>query len=111
MFAQLNGTWRYLNVLVPSSCCPLSKLFVYFVQYDQAELTEEDKRLKIVSKIGQHEAATAEKVDTTLRIKKSAVEDLQIVGNCLFFLLVVSPSCQLLQTCLVELAKCRKHDP
>ena len=59
----------------------LSKLFVCFVQYDQAELAEDEKRLHILSQSGQHEAAMAEKVDTALRSGKSVVEDLQIVGN------------------------------
>ncbi|KAH7485564.1 uncharacterized protein KRP23_4610 [Phytophthora ramorum] len=50
---------------------------------DQAELTEVNKRLNVVSQNSQSETATLEKIDAALRMEKVTVEDLQTVWqNC-----------------------------
>ncbi|CAH0520183.1 unnamed protein product [Peronospora belbahrii] len=68
---QLNEARNTLDLLREDICSTQWNL-----EYDQAELAKEEKRLNIISQSGQHEAATVEKVDATLRCEKNAVEDL-----------------------------------
>uniref|UniRef100_H3HE98 Uncharacterized protein n=1 Tax=Phytophthora ramorum TaxID=164328 RepID=H3HE98_PHYRM len=72
---QVQGTLLFLHEDIHSTR--------WNFENDQAELTEVNKRLNVVSQNSQSETATLEKIDDALRMEKVTVEDLQTVWqNC-----------------------------